>query len=282
MTLAYSLVPERDAHPRRWALFLHGILGRGSNWQSFARRMVELCAPSAPAAGTPWGAILADLRMHGESQGLPGPHTLAAALADVRELITAFPEPVEAVIGHSFGGKLAVGLLRDAPPSLRQVWVLDAAPSAKGPRAEADLIRRVLDALGRLPPRVQSRAEFVAGLHAAGVEDSIAKWLAKNLIRDAQGLHFGLDLDAIEALLTDHDHTDVWPLVEAPPPGVRLGYVLGGRSQSLPLSDRERLADLDRRHAIELHVLPQAGHWLHADDPAGLLEILQRRLTPPS
>lgn len=275
MSIAHSRIPESDHDVAQWALFLHGILGRGGNWQSFARRLLELCAQ----AGTgDLGALLADVRMHGESQTLAGPHTLAAALADVRELIAAASRPVRTVIGHSFGGKLAIGLLREPPPSLRQVWVLDAAPSAKGTRGGDDLIRRVLDALGQLPAAVASRPEFITRLIGAGVEDSIAKWLAKNLTRDEAGLRFGLDLSAIEALLDDHDRTDVWELVESPPAGIRLGFVLGGRSRSLPGSDRERLHELARRDIIELHVLPEAGHWLHADDPTGLLRILSARV----
>src|SRR5690606_41911913 len=43
----------------RWMLFLHGILGRRSNWRSFSRRWV--------AARPGWGAVLVDLRGHGDS-----------------------------------------------------------------------------------------------------------------------------------------------------------------------------------------------------------------------
>lgn len=278
MALVHTRIPEVDSGVSQWALFLHGILGRGSNWQSFARRLIEL---TTEAGATGWGALLPDLRMHGDSQALPGPHTVAAAVEDVHALIGGLDRPVEAVIGHSFGGKVAVSLLRDPPPTLRQVWVLDAAPSAKGGRTQDDLIRRVLDALAELPAQVQSRSEFIERLRAARVEDSIAKWLAKNLVRNSAGLGFALDLNAIEALLADHDAVDVWPLVESPPAGVRLGYVLGGRSRSVPSADRERLEALARAGVLELHVLPDASHWVHADDPVGLLNILSARLGRP-
>jgi pimeloyl-ACP methyl ester carboxylesterase len=34
------------------------------------------------------------------------------------------------------------------------------------------------------------------------------------------------------------------------------------------------LEELGRTGAIDLHVLPDAGHWLHVDDPEGLLALM--------
>src|SRR5689334_4335188 len=95
--LAHSLVRSDKAVPERWMLFLHGALGSGSNWRSFARRLVE----DLPQ----WGAVLVDLRMHGASQDLKPPHTLRAAAADLALLETALDRPVRGVLGHSLGGK---------------------------------------------------------------------------------------------------------------------------------------------------------------------------------
>jgi esterase len=272
MTLTYSLVSNPASVARQRAIFLHGILGRGSNWQTFAKRLLE--------ARPDFEALLVDLRMHGDSQKLPPPHTLAAAAADVGTLIARpDPKPVRALIGHSFGGKLAIRLLGTGDSSgLRQVWVLDASPAARGERAEGDLIGRVLAALAELPPAIPTRSAFIAHMTDRGVERSIAQWLAKNLVRGEQGLRFDMELPAIAALLADHDRNDFWQLVEHPPPAVRLCFVLGGRSQSISNDTRTRLHALAERGVIDVFVLPEAGHWLHTDDPNGLLEILAQRL----
>jgi esterase len=272
MTLTYSLVSNPNARARQSALFLHGILGRGSNWQTFARRLVD--------ARPDFEALLVDLRMHGDSQALPPPHTLAAAAADVGALM-ARPDstPVGALIGHSFGGKLAIRWLEIGGASRpRQVWVLDASPAARTERTQDDLIGRVLAALGELPPAIPTRSAFIAHLIDRAVERSIAQWLAKNLVRDDQGLHFAMQLPAIAALLADHDRSDLWRVVEHPPPDIRLCFVLGGRSRSIPNGARERLHALAERGVIDVFVLPEAGHWLHTDDPHGLLDILAERL----
>jgi esterase len=276
MTLNQTLVTypaaaeSAAASVSHWALFLHGILGRGSNWQTFAKRLTEM-RPD-------WGAILLDQRMHGSSRDLSPPHTMMAAIGDAQPSITSQDAPVRALIGHSFGGKVALGLLQARPADLRQVWVLDASPSARIARPGDDLIRRVLDALQALPATFANRAEFVAQLEARGIERSIAQWLAKNLERTVHGLTFAIDLTAIEALLSDHDRLDLWSVVEQPLADVRLHFVLGGRSGSVSRADRERLESLARRDQLELHVLPNAGHWLHVDDPSGLLELLRDRL----
>src|SRR5690606_11379756 len=99
---AHSIVKAApDAQPERYIVFLHGILGQGNNWRGIARQLVK----ARPA----WGALLVDLRAHGDSRQLPPPDSLAAAADDVARLARTLP--VSAVLGHSFGGKVAVALL---------------------------------------------------------------------------------------------------------------------------------------------------------------------------
>ncbi len=57
----YPVKASLDAEPDRWLGFLHGILGSGANWRTFAKQIVT--------AKPEWGALLVDLRLHGESRG---------------------------------------------------------------------------------------------------------------------------------------------------------------------------------------------------------------------
>jgi pimeloyl-ACP methyl ester carboxylesterase len=265
MQLAHETISEPHAQPREWAMFLHGILGRGSNWQTFAKRVCK--------ARPELGALLPDLRVHGASQAFPAPHTLAKTAADVRALSQSVGG-VSAVVGHSFGGKVALSLLVDAPPSLRELWVLDSSPGSRRARSEQDVTSRVIAALRALPEVLSSRTDFVAALQERGITQAIARWLAKNVVRDGDALRFGIDLDAIDALIADYDRTDLWPVMEAAMHDVRLRFVLAGKESAVPREDRARLEELGRTGAIDLHVLPDAGHWLHVDDPEGLLALM--------
>src|SRR5262245_24206057 len=129
--LAHELLTSADP-PERWMLFLHGILGRGVNWRSFARNYV------ARRAG--WGAVLVDLRDHGDSQDLPGPRTVAAAGDDLvalaESIVAEHGGRVSGVLGHSFGGKVAIvgaSRLRAAGEGVDELWIIDAPP---GPRTQ--------------------------------------------------------------------------------------------------------------------------------------------------
>ena len=52
MPLAHALVTAPSATPAYWMLFLHGILGSGPNWRTFAKQVV--------AERPDWGAVLED------------------------------------------------------------------------------------------------------------------------------------------------------------------------------------------------------------------------------
>ena len=58
-SLFVSKLTVGERPPQKWLLFLHGILGSGANWRSFARKILE--------PRPHWGALLVDLRMHGQS-----------------------------------------------------------------------------------------------------------------------------------------------------------------------------------------------------------------------
>ena len=98
-------------------LFLHGILGTRANWRGIARRFVE--------ARPEWGAVLVDLREHGDSLGLPAPHSLHAAAEDVAELERSLAVPVEGALGHSFGGKVVLEWLRSRQGLHTEAWTID-------------------------------------------------------------------------------------------------------------------------------------------------------------
>jgi pimeloyl-ACP methyl ester carboxylesterase len=57
--------------------------------------------------------------------------------------------------------------------------------------------------------------------------------------------------------------------------------VLGGRSSAVPDADKRRYRELEARSqgAVLVHDLPNAGHWVHADDPEGLLAVMRPALS---
>lgn len=266
-SLHSSSVVDQGADPKRWMVILHGIYGRGSNWRAFARAL----ATSRPD----WGFLLVDLRMHGQSQGAQGPHTLAAAADDVLRLIDVEREEgheVLAVLGHSFGGKTALEMLR-CRPALGDVWVIDSSPGPR-PLAMKDpdhSVVSVLRVLESLPPDFESRAAFVAELQGRGFAKPIADWLAMNLVASVERYRFLLDVEALRDLLVDYFNADLWPVLETSSPPVR--FAIATNSTALSEEDKRRLETLERANRVKATRL-QGSHWLHVDAFDALLKLV--------
>ena len=107
------------------ALLLHGILGSRKNWSTIGRRLAQ--------AHPDWSFIAVDLRGHGDSHDVEPFHTVDACARDVIDLVMELELDVEMVIGHSFGGKIALEVARQGLPGLKQVACLDSSPSLMTP-----------------------------------------------------------------------------------------------------------------------------------------------------
>jgi pimeloyl-ACP methyl ester carboxylesterase len=248
--------------------FLHGFLGRGENWRSFARRLTQ----RRPR----WGCVLVDLPLHGESRHWQPPYTVPEAAAALRALAGRLGGP-QVLAGHSFGGRVALAAAAAELPVLSRVWVLDAAPATDTPRT-GGTTAMVLQALRASTGPYADRRDFVQQLESRGVERPVAAWLAKNLERRDGQLIFGLSLDGLQAMLADHDRRDYWGVLEEPPAGVTFDFVLAGRQSVVTAADRLRLEALAGAGRVRVHDLPDAGHWVHVDAPQAMLDLLAAAL----
>jgi len=268
-TLAHALVTAPGATPTRWVLFLHGIFGSGSNWRGVARRFV--------AARPSWGAALVDLRMHGRSQaGFAEPHTIAGAAADLHAFAPLVPGPVRGVLGHSFGGKVALDYAASREGDLDVAWIVDSTPSARQDARGSESTVHVLEILESLPKTFATRAAFSAAMAEAGVSAPTTEWLAMNVERHGDALRLRLDLEAIRALLEDYFYRDMWSILEHPTGTVSTHLIVGGRSSVFNSEDQRRAqaAALSHPGRVAYHFIADAGHWVHVDAPDALLEIL--------
>lgn len=262
--LAFARVVSEGAAPSRWAAVLHGVLGSGANWRSFAQKWVR----RAPE----WGVVLVDLRNHGGSLGLPPPHTVEACARD----LAALGVPIERVLGHSFGGKVALEWARQRAGDLDDCVVVDSTPGAHPEALEARFgPLAVLDALRALGGPFARRPDFADALERGGLDGATARWLAMSVLREAPGgFAVALDLDAIEAMLADYFARDLWDVALAPPGRVAMRFVLGARG-SVPEEDRARLRAAAARDPARVSCRElDAGHWVHVDAPEALLREL--------
>ena len=267
MSVDLIFEPLDGAMPVRTVAFLHGILGRGMNLRAIAKRLVEV----RPA----WQALLVDLRGHGRSPKGTASPSLEAAARDVAALADKTDLPLAAIVGHSFGGKVALEAARIGPlSSLEQVVVIDSVPGPTAPLRDGDSALGVVETLEALPSVFASKPDFIRALMTAGQSRPVAEWLATSLERQDGQFRFILDLNEIRALVLDYFERDLWPVVENPPGTANVHLIIAEQSDTYSSADRERAMRIAASTNRVTADIISGGHWLHVDNPGGLLDSL--------
>ena len=241
-------------------LMLHGIYGRGRNWQAIAKALVE--------ARPDWACVLIDLPHHGDSG--PGAHgdTLAGVAEDVVAWADAEGLPVRAVLGHSFGGKVALAMAERWRGRSLQVWVIDSTPEAREPSGSAwDLLATIR----RLPRTFPSRQAFVSTLVDEGWAAGVAQWMATNLERQGDEFAWRLDFDAMERLLRSFFAADLWSIVEHTDDQQTIHFIKA--TESSVMSDEAVARAAAAGDRVRVHRL-EGGHWIHAERPEDVVSLV--------
>lgn len=244
-TVALNSRSQGEGRP---VLFLHGLFGTGRNFEGVARKLKEQAEI--------WTV---DLRNHGQS-AWSDTMAYTAMAADVAAFIEAQGLKRPAVIGHSMGGKTAMALALTRPELVERLLVADIAPVTYGrDLAEYAIAMRALDLDG-----LTRRSEADALLRDAVPDDTVRAFLLQNLVTSPEGaLVWRLNLDAIANGIDD--------IVGFPDELLDLHYngptlfLYGGASDYV----RPEHEDIIRRlfPNATLDAMPEARHWLHADQP---------------
>jgi pimeloyl-ACP methyl ester carboxylesterase len=260
---------ETGLHSLGRLFILHGFFGSGRNWSAIARGLIR----SRPD----WEAVLVDLRLHGESEGATAPHTVAACARDVALLSESMPASSgpTAVLGHSFGGKVAMLVPEELGSPCSQVWVIDSTPSPGVTGAGA---RQMLDLLSRLPDAFESRRAGADAVERGGFPRFVAEWMATNLVRRGERYVWRFDMGEMSALLSDFFRTDLWDRIEESRSDCEFRFVRASNGSILSDEDANRLARLESEgNPVRIDTL-DGGHWLNVDNPDGLIDQLRKGL----
>jgi esterase len=262
-TLAATRLVADTAH--KAMIMLHGIYGRGRNWQAIARAIT--------AARPEYECWLVDLPHHGDSPAGSHGETVKGLAADVMDWMREQNITPAAILGHSYGGKVALAiaeLLRERP---LQIWVIDSTPEVKPPSGSA---WTMLDLVRRLPERFATRDEATQAIVNGGYALGVAQWMATNLTRADDGFVWKLDFEAMERLLRDFFVTDMWPIVESPGAGQEVHFLKASESSAISSAAVSRL---ERVAGAQVHLHHRAGgHWIHAESPQVVAELLIEHL----
>jgi esterase len=284
---------------QRPIVFLHGLLGNVRNIKSMAKKMCDI--QNAPG-------LLLDLTGHGRSSihSTVGSVTFDRVCSDIEITLQEElsnnnhydPKEGFTFVGHSLGGRLALQYAyQRRSPNPTSLWLLDTVPGQPD-----ESVLGVLNAAYLVSQRHtwRSRAELTtAFLEAYQLPLSVSEWLAAQY--DVQYQRFNFDMRAAESLADDFGSQDFWQqldqllsssssssarvapksnnskMMDNEPTTVKtIHLVRGGLNEAwgpaLPAVEERAVRYAG---AFVHHVLPKAGHWVHADDLPGLLRAFE-------
>jgi esterase len=238
-------------------LLLHGLLGSSANLANIARQL----------AGS-YQVLSVDLRNHGRS-----PHSqrisYALMIADVIALLDSHGIECCAVLGHSMGGKVAMGLALTRPRRVQALVVVDICPIDY----PGDRNAGIIEALRQVPlDALETRKQVDDWLAPAVTEASMRQFLLTNLYRGDHGYGWRANLSA---LADNH-----LALASAPTNGGCYRgpslFVKGGQSDYIGPKCERAIRELFP--AAELKIIADAGHWPHAEKPVLFNALVSRFL----
>ena len=239
-------------------LILHGYLGCLDNWQTLAKVFAQN-----------FRVLSIDLRNHGRSFHSPVFNYNAMA-QDIESLVSDLSLESCIVLGHSMGGKVCMNLLSRNRIKIKKSIIVDIAPK-EYPRGH-DQILKALQTLDLV--NCQSRQEITRHFENQGISPLITLFLAKNIDRsDNNKFIWKINLPV---LVQEYDEIRKEIHFNNPIKTPCL-FVKGEKSDYILDSDWHSITKSFLN--TTLSVIPQAGHWVHAEQTTDFITAVQAFLS---
>jgi len=236
-------------------VILHGLFGISDNWMTIGKALSQH-----------YRVIIPDLRNHGRS-----PHAEAFGffpmMEDLLELVEEHDLTSVVLLGHSLGGKLAMHFAVQYPEMVQKLIVVDISPRQTRVR-QTHL--RMLQAMNAIDfDQITSRQEVETLLKNHMDSKAHRLFVMKNLVRiDRQRFAWRINLGAIERNIDE--------IMEGIPAGSGFDqptlFIRGGDSDYITGEDLPVIRMMFPHH--QMMTIPDAGHWVHADQPEKFMQRL--------
>ena len=235
-------------------IVLHGLFGSLDNWATHARQWEMR-----------FSVYLVDQRNHGRSPHHPD-WSYAVMAEDLHEFMDQQGIFSAHLLGHSMGGKTAMQFACEYPERVEKLIIADMAPRAYPPHH--DEILAALDGLDLSALDSRQAADSLLGQRISdpAVRQFLLKSLAREEASDAFRWKFNLPVIA-------QKYEEILRAIEPEFPFEKPAlFISGGRSGYIRPEDHARILEIFPDARFE--VIPEAGHWLHAEAPAQFLAIV--------
>lgn len=235
-------------------IILHGLFGMGDNWVTHAKNWADLG----------WEVHAIDARNHGRSPHATV-HNYDVMVEDTVQYLEAHGLENAVVLGHSMGGKTAMNLAVTHPDKVAGLIVVDIAPKAYPVHHQT-----YIDAMKSVPfSQIGSRKEVEAHLAKKVSSPGIRQFFLKSLYRPSKDTFaFRFNLDVL-----DNQLEFVGQELEF---GYYMGptlFISGAQSGYITEGDEEKIHE--HFPNSDLEVIPEAGHWVHAEAREAFGQVVQ-------
>lgn len=246
---------------RQIVVLLHGFLGSGRNLSTLGQKLLE--------ANSDLKIFIFDHLGHGRSPELPPQPSLEVLAEAVWATLDAqgVSSPVQ-MVGHSMGGRVALVARRLRTDQVTAVHLLDISP---GPIPNPSPTEPILRALREVPQTTTDRAAMGQQLQARGISRPLAEWLLMSGTAGRDGFTWRIDREALAAFHAKSLHENLWEDIF---PQALTTLQKGQKSPYVSEQDMQRLTEL----GVSVSIVPNAGHFLHAEQPDEVAQILSRSI----
>ncbi len=251
-------------------VIVHGLYGSGDNWTSVARNL----------SGT-FEVYVVDQRNHGQSPHA-GIHDYDSMRDDLLEFMDGRGIGKAVLVGHSMGGKTIMNFAATWPGRVEALVVLDIAPRSYVRLAATTRAvpghEGMIDAMMELDlSTARTREELDSALRPKIGSGRVRSFLLKNIRRDDHGnfvwrMNLPVLSNNLERIMEEGLDTEKIVALGGIK-GFPVLFIAGEQSNYIRPEDHILIRSLFP--AAEIVVLPGAGHWLHAEQPALLVKNIR-------
>lgn len=249
-------------------MILHGLYGSSDNWISIAGKIDDR-----------FTVIIPDLRNHGASPH-SSIHDYDAMSLDIKELADELNLDHFFLAGHSMGGKAAMKFAMRWPEKLLGLLVADISPVNSSERFKKDLEkhREIMQAMISADISSASSRKEAEALFSSLQSEKLTGFILKNLRRKTDGgftwkINLGTLAASIENIMAS---VEPGKNEDRSISGFPVFFLKAGKSDYITDDDIGPILKIFP--GAEIITIPEAGHWIHSDNPEAVVSALLRFL----
>ncbi len=243
----------------REIVIIHGLYGASDNWLSIANGLKDK-----------FKVFLPDLRNHGKS-----PHsdelTYELMVADIHKFIKNKTSGKVILMGHSMGGKVAMRFALEYPEMVDYLLVVDIAPRNYGPQSnfgeETNQHPEILKAMMDLDLSIAENRKDLDELWKEQFKSTqLRQFLLKNVQRGDDGkFQWQINVPVLQRELTEI--MDGFSTLKETKTYKGSSVLVIRGEKSTYFLDEDTMALNTYFPGSQIVTIPNAGHWVHAEQP---------------